>query len=210
MEISTSRRLPWALIGIALSVLFILLSIPKKWEDAARTGEGGALVLTDDWTRAVERKQEQYAEHELYALLAARAGYYQCGHCPGGRFFLKEMEVYRYGVTGLGQQGRGYSDSWLSRQALSYNMILTADLTTVKMQEAALIGVPDEKWGEVGLMVVVLKPDQKASEAELRDFCATRLARYKVPKRVEFVDALPYSPYGKVMKLELKQRFVET
>ena len=93
--------------------------------------------------------------------------------------------------------------------------IYAAEVETVfrdhpAVQEAALIGVPDEKWGEVGLMVVVLKPDQKASEAELRDFCATRLARYKVPKRVEFVDALPYSPYGKVMKLELKQRFVET
>ena len=75
------------------------------------------------------------------------------------------------------------------------------------VQEAALIGIPDDKWGEVGLMVVVLKPGQTADEAELREFCYSRLARYKAPKRVEFVDSLPYSPYGKVMKQELKERF---
>jgi fatty-acyl-CoA synthase len=74
------------------------------------------------------------------------------------------------------------------------------------VQDAALIGLPDPKWGEVGLMVVVLKAGRTASEDELRQFCAGRLARYKVPKRVAFVDALPVSPYGKVMKAELKAR----
>lgn len=77
------------------------------------------------------------------------------------------------------------------------------------VQDAALIGMPDPKWGEVGLMVVVLKAGKTASEEELRQFCAGRLARYKVPKRVVFVDALPVSPYGKVMKAELKRQFVE-
>jgi fatty-acyl-CoA synthase len=76
------------------------------------------------------------------------------------------------------------------------------------VQDAALIGLPDPKWGEVGLMVVVLKAGRAATEDELRQFCAGRLARYKAPKQVAFVDALPVSPYGKVMKAELKQRFV--
>jgi fatty-acyl-CoA synthase len=74
--------------------------------------------------------------------------------------------------------------------------------------EAALIGQPDEKWGEVGLMLVVLKSGQSAAEADLLAFCSQRLARYKVPRRVILTDALPYSPYGKVMKVELKKRFV--
>ena len=74
------------------------------------------------------------------------------------------------------------------------------------VQDAALIGLPDPKWGEVGLMVVVLKAGRTASEDELRQFCAGRLARYKVPKQVAFVDALPVSPYGKVLKAELKAR----
>jgi fatty-acyl-CoA synthase len=74
--------------------------------------------------------------------------------------------------------------------------------------EAALIGEPHEKWGEVGLMIVVLEEGQSASEDELKAFCQGKLARYKIPKRVVFTDALPYSPYGKVMKIELKRRIL--
>jgi fatty-acyl-CoA synthase len=76
------------------------------------------------------------------------------------------------------------------------------------VSEAALIGVPHEKWGEVGLMVVVLEKGEAATEEQLQAFCSQRLARYKVPKRVVFTDALPYSSYGKVMKAELKRNFV--
>ena len=74
--------------------------------------------------------------------------------------------------------------------------------------DAALIGVPHDKWGEVGLMVVVLEKHQTTTEEALKAFCSERLARYKVPKQVAFTDALPYSSYGKVMKAELKKQFV--
>lgn len=71
--------------------------------------------------------------------------------------------------------------------------------------EAALIGQPDEKWGEVGVMVVVLANGRAIDEATLLTYCQGKLARYKIPKRVIFTDALPYSPYGKVMKAKLKR-----
>ena len=74
--------------------------------------------------------------------------------------------------------------------------------------EAALIGKPDEKWGEVGLMIVVLEPGRTASQEELLRFCGERLARYKVPRQVIFADSLPHSPYGKVEKLKLKERYL--
>jgi fatty-acyl-CoA synthase len=74
--------------------------------------------------------------------------------------------------------------------------------------DAALIGQPDEKWGETGLMIVALKPAQQATPEELLTFCKGRLARYKIPKRIEFVETLPYSPYGKVIKAELRTKFV--
>jgi fatty-acyl-CoA synthase len=74
--------------------------------------------------------------------------------------------------------------------------------------EAALIGRPHEKWGEVGLMVTVLEKDQTASEEELKEYCRDRLARYKVPKQVVFADGLPHSPYGKVMKAELRKQYL--
>jgi fatty-acyl-CoA synthase len=69
--------------------------------------------------------------------------------------------------------------------------------------QCAVIGVPHERWGEVGRAVVILRPGAMATEAELLDHCAQRLARYKVPRSVVFVDALPMSPAGKVLKREL-------
>jgi len=76
------------------------------------------------------------------------------------------------------------------------------------VQDAALIGMPDPKWGEVGLIVVVLKPGATATAEELQAFCGERLARYKVPKKVVCADALPYSAYGKVVKAELRARYL--
>ena len=76
------------------------------------------------------------------------------------------------------------------------------------VNEAALIGAADEKWGEVGLMVVVLRPGGAAKAEELIEFCRGRLARYKVPKHVIFAEALPYSPYGKVIKAELREKYI--
>ena len=72
----------------------------------------------------------------------------------------------------------------------------------------AVIGVPHEKWGEVGKAYVVLKPGATATEDELIAFMRDRLARYKVPKSVEFMDELPISGAGKILKRELRQRFV--
>ncbi len=74
--------------------------------------------------------------------------------------------------------------------------------------EAALVGQPDEKFGEVGLMVAVARENSAPTEDSVLQVCAEHLARYKVPKRVIFADALPYSAYGKVQKAELKRRYL--
>ncbi|MGB9870693.1 MAG: acyl-CoA synthetase [Anaerolineae bacterium] len=71
----------------------------------------------------------------------------------------------------------------------------------------AVVGVPDPQWGEVGLACVVLKPGATATEEELIAFLQERLARYKVPKRVVFMDSLPISAAGKILKRELRERF---
>jgi fatty-acyl-CoA synthase len=76
--------------------------------------------------------------------------------------------------------------------------------------DAALIGEPHEKWGEVGLMITVLEKGASVTEDDLKVFCGERLARYKIPKRVIFADTLPYSPYGKVVKAELRQKYLES
>jgi fatty-acyl-CoA synthase len=72
--------------------------------------------------------------------------------------------------------------------------------------EVAVIGVPDEKWGEVGKACVVVKEGASVSADELKAFCAERLAKYKVPKFFEFYDALPKSDAGKINKKILLQK----
>jgi fatty-acyl-CoA synthase len=74
------------------------------------------------------------------------------------------------------------------------------------VSEVAVIGIPDEKWGEVGRAVVVLKEGQPLGEAEILDHLRGRLARYKIPKRVVFIDRLPRNAAGKVLKTELRDR----
>jgi fatty-acyl-CoA synthase len=76
------------------------------------------------------------------------------------------------------------------------------------VKDAALIGKPDPKWGEVGLMIVVPEAGQQVSEAELKEFCLDKLARFKIPKAVIFADGLPYSAYGKVEKAKLKENYL--
>jgi long-chain acyl-CoA synthetase len=73
--------------------------------------------------------------------------------------------------------------------------------------EAAVIGCPDEKWGEAVKACVVLKPGMKATESEIIDFCKKRIASYKCPKSVDFLDALPKSGAGKIMKRELREKY---
>jgi fatty-acyl-CoA synthase len=72
----------------------------------------------------------------------------------------------------------------------------------------AVIGLPDRTWGEVGLACVVLKPGASATEEELIAFMQDHLARFKVPKSVEFLTELPISAAGKILKRELQERLV--
>jgi fatty-acyl-CoA synthase len=67
--------------------------------------------------------------------------------------------------------------------------------------EAAVVGVPDERWGEACVAYVVTR--EPVDESELRDHCTARLARFKVPKAFHELDALPRNSLGKVMKSEL-------
>jgi len=72
------------------------------------------------------------------------------------------------------------------------------------VSEAAVIGVADEKWGEVGRAFVVKKAGATLDEAALLDFCREKLAKFKVPKSVVFLDALPKNDSGKINRLALK------
>jgi acyl-CoA synthetase (AMP-forming)/AMP-acid ligase II len=77
------------------------------------------------------------------------------------------------------------------------------------VMEVAVIGVPDEQWGEVVKAVVSLHPGASATEAELIGYCRDRLAHFKCPKSVDVVEALPRNPTGKVLKRDLRAPYWE-
>jgi fatty-acyl-CoA synthase len=77
------------------------------------------------------------------------------------------------------------------------------------VSEVAVIGVPHPKWQEVGKAIVVIKEGQTLTEADVIEFCQGKLARYKIPKSAEFLDALPRTAAGKVLKRELRAQYTQ-
>lgn len=76
-----------------------------------------------------------------------------------------------------------------------------------QVYEAAVIPIPDEKWGEVPLGLIVTKPESTVTASELLDFCRSRIAHYKCPRSVEFRDSLPKTATGKILKRELRKKY---
>lgn len=75
------------------------------------------------------------------------------------------------------------------------------------VQDCAVIGIPDEKWGEAVKGVVQLKPGQECSEASLIELCKAELGSVKAPKTIDFIADLPRSPAGKVLKTDLRKAY---
>src|SRR5439155_3534659 len=75
--------------------------------------------------------------------------------------------------------------------------------------DVAVIGVPDERWGEAVKAVVVKKADAALTPGELIGWARERIAGYKLPKSVDFIDALPRNPTGKILKRELRKAYWE-
>jgi acyl-CoA synthetase (AMP-forming)/AMP-acid ligase II len=81
-------------------------------------------------------------------------------------------------------------------------------VTHPKVGQVAVIGIPDERLGEVGVAYVVPRPGASVEPDEIISWCREHMANFKVPRLVEVVEALPLNPTGKVMKFELRARYV--
>jgi fatty-acyl-CoA synthase/long-chain acyl-CoA synthetase len=76
-----------------------------------------------------------------------------------------------------------------------------------KIMEAAVVGVPNERWGESVKAIVVLKPGETATEEEIIEYCKANAADYKRPRSVDFVDELPRNPSGKILKRIIREPY---
>ena len=104
-------------------------------------------------------------------------------------------------------------DRWKDMYISGGENVYPAEVENVLYQlpqvaEAAVIGVPSDKWGETGLAVLALKPGQTLDKATVLAHCADRLARFKQPHDIAIVPVLPRNATGKVLKRELRKQFV--
>ena len=104
-------------------------------------------------------------------------------------------------------------DRWKDMYISGGENVYPAEVENVLFQlpqvaDAAIIGVPNERWGEVGKAIIVRKSGQSLEEGDVIRHCLSRLAKFKVPQSVDFVDVLPRNATGKVLKRELRTQFV--
>jgi acyl-CoA synthetase (AMP-forming)/AMP-acid ligase II len=76
-----------------------------------------------------------------------------------------------------------------------------------KVADVAVIGFPDEKWGEAVKAIMVVKQGEELTESELIEWCQGEIGRFKIPKKVVFTDAIPRTPTGKILKRLLREQF---
>jgi fatty-acyl-CoA synthase len=116
-------------------------------------------------------------------------------------------------ATRVDEEGFYYIvDRWKDMYISGGENVYPAEVENVLHQlsaiaEAAVIGIPDPQWGEVGLAIVAVKGGKTISEADIFAHCAANLARFKCPRQIRFVDALPRNATGKIHKPTLRGNF---
>jgi fatty-acyl-CoA synthase len=158
--------------------------------------EGGGSVAPGEQGEVVLRGPKVFKGYwrDPEATAAAFAG----GWFHTGDIGVRDDDGYLYIVDRLKDMivsgGENIASSEIERVLYEHPSVL----------EAAVVGRPDDRWGEVPVAFVALRPGADATPDLLVDHCRTQLARFKVPREVTFVAALPRNPSGKVLKRELR------
>lgn len=131
-------------------------------------------------------------------------------------------ETYKEGWFCSGDLGYVDQDGYLYVVDRKQDLIITGgqNIYPVEIEEvlymhpsvalAAVIGIPDEVKGELAKAYIVLKKDAKTTDRELIDYVKSKIAKFKAPRMVEFVDSLPQGPTGKILKRELKAKILKS
>jgi long-chain acyl-CoA synthetase len=129
------------------------------------------------------------------------------------------FEALKYGCCHIGDLGYMDDDGYIFLVDRKKDMIISGGYNVYSkevenalylhpaVEEAAVIGVPDPQWGEAIKGLVKLKEGMSASEEELLETCRQNIARFKVPKTLEFVDELPHTVLGKIQKAVLREKY---
>jgi acyl-CoA synthetase (AMP-forming)/AMP-acid ligase II len=168
--------------------LYLELDIWDEEEKSLPAGERGEVVL-----RGPKVFKGYWRDPEATAA-AFKGGWFHTGDIG-----VRDDDGYLFIVDRLKDMilsgGENIAGSEVERVLYEHDAVL----------EAAVIGRPDERWGEVPVAFVALHADTTTTADELIEHCRGQLARFKVPKDVLFVDALPRNPSGKVLKRELRE-----
>lgn len=131
------------------------------------------------------------------------------------------QEAFKGEWLGLGDVGKQDEEGFFYLVDRKQDMILSgainvypAEIEEVlykhpKVDEVAVIGIPHQKWGEAPIAIIVLKAGESITEEEIKEFCTGRMAKYKIPKAIDFVEALPRSLQGKVLKYQLRDNYLK-
>ena len=136
-----------------------------------------------------------YYENDEANAQAFRNGWFRTGDLghldPAGYLFITGRASDMYISGGSNVYPREIEEKLLAHPALA---------------EVAIVGMPDPVWGEIGVAAVVLRDGEAINEAGLLAWIDGKVARYKIPRRIVFWDALPKSAYGKVTKALIRQQ----
>jgi fatty-acyl-CoA synthase len=194
----------------------------EGWEDLDAEGRAGLLarqglgMIQAERLRVVDEEMHDVpADGETMGEIVMRGNNVMKGYFEDEE---ATAEAFRGGWFHSGGLGVVQPDGYVRLLDRAKDVVVSGgeNISTVEVEqalashdavlEAAVIGVPDEKWGERPKAFVVLKPGADAGEQDIIDHVHSAIARYKAPKAVAFLDELPKTSTGKVQKFELRER----
>jgi fatty-acyl-CoA synthase len=185
-------------------------------EQARRQARQGVAMIQADPVRVVDKNMNDVPrDGSTMGEIVMRGNNVMTGYFADDEATAR---AFRGGWFHSGDLGVQHPDGYIQLRDRAKDIIISGgeNISTVEVEqtidshpavlEVAVIGVPDEKWGERPKAFVVRRPGAEVTEQELISHCHARIARYKSPRSVEFVDTLPKTSTGKVQKFELREK----